>query len=325
MAFSKTELLGEYINRISYDILLLSDRFGEVEDARGIFVYLTDKSDVQKLNGIKAICKYQSIDKIYNELAELYAQERNEYTFTGGNDDIACPVIGFTSAAGGTGKTSLSVAYARKLAEQGYQVLYISLESYASLDNFFDEKGDASLSNVLFSLKCKKGNLVAKINNSVRQIYGGIYYIASADNPMEVVEVKKDEWKEFFEAATGTGKYNCVVVDLPDAITDVAHSVMNCIDKIIVVTDGRDISTFKTLRMVDSFGIEDQRNETSLVKKMYAVQNKTVGDVKDVNIPVICSIPMITGLAQEKTIVDAIVSNQDSMGLMRIYVPGGDR
>ena len=101
--------------------------------------------------------------------------------------------------------------------------MYLSLESFSNIDYFLNAEGSSNFSNVLFAVKCGKGNLQMKIESSLKQTYGGVYFFSKPMNPNEIDELDQNEWNEFLDAFSNVDKV--VVTDVYAASEDVIEGV----------------------------------------------------------------------------------------------------
>lgn len=322
IAFSKEDSLKRYMEQNTFDILLKSEMFPEVEARRAIKAVLTDAKGIKEIEGATAICKYQRIDQIYKELVNIFAEERTGVIYEE-KEATDTPIIAFSSATGGVGKTTSAILYARKMAMAGYQVLYLPLEELSTLDLYFNESGDATLSNLLFSIKCGKGNLQLKLDNALRQVYGGLYYLAPAKSTGEVQEMKKDEWNELFQSAKGLGKFHCIIVDLPNMMNDMTQDIIELADRIALVMESRDVVAAKTQLMLDWAYRLGEEKEQKLKKSMVAIQNKTVSGKREFGVPIVALLPYVPNLS-EKEVVDSLTTDMRANDILKVYTPGGD-
>ena len=180
VTFSDSTALKKYISSRAYDILL-SIASLLPEEAEGKSMILTSEMGIKEMNGRPAICKYQKIENLYKGILDTIAEQKSGITYSYETSKES-PVIAFTSAAGGVGKTTAALVYTRQLVKKGFQVMYLSLESFSNIDYFLNAEGSSNFSNVLFAVKCGKGNLQMKIESSLKQTYGGVYFFYKTMN-----------------------------------------------------------------------------------------------------------------------------------------------
>ena len=323
VAFSQPDSLQKYIDTNVFDVLLQAVTFPEVTIIRGMRIFLVNTKGIKKIEGTPALCKYQKVDHIYKDILNILAEEKSDITYSGSND-MRTKVIGFTAAAGGTGKTTVALSYARMLASKGFSVLYLPLESFSPLNIYFHDEEDLTMSNVLFAVKCKKGNLQLKVESALRQVYGGVYYLAPPKNPMEITEINEGEWKELFDAVKNMGKFHAIVLDLPDLLNGVTRSILKNVWKLILVTDEKEVTIAKTQLMLDCYRQFDFAQKTDICGKMVMVQNRSRGPRREIGVPVICQLPLITGFQTEIQLLDRMVNQTIGPNLLAIYTPGGE-
>lgn len=68
-----------------------------------------------------------------------------------------------------------------------------------------------------------------KIESSLKQTYGGVYFFSKPMNPNEIDELDQNEWNEFLDAVRAMGKFHCIVIDLPCANEDTAKKLCHCL------------------------------------------------------------------------------------------------
>ena len=125
VTFSDSTALKKYISSRAYDILL-SIASLLPEEAEGKSMILTSEMGIKEMNGRPAICKYQKIENLYKGILDTIAEQKSGITYSYETSKES-PVIAFTSAAGGVGKTTAALVYTRQLVKKGFQVMYLSL------------------------------------------------------------------------------------------------------------------------------------------------------------------------------------------------------
>lgn len=320
VTFSDLTALKGYISNSTYDILLAAASLLPEEVVEKSMI-LTSEIGIKEMNGRPAICKYQKVENLYKGILDAIAEHKSGITYS---YEISkeSPVIAFTSAAGGVGKTTASLVYARQLVKKGYQVLYLSLESFSNVDYFLNAEGNSNFSNILFAVKCGKGNLQMKIESSLKQAYGGLYFFSKPINPNEISELEQDEWKELLDAVRAMGRFHCVVIDLPCANEDTAKKIMSLSDQILLVIDGTDTVAEKSQMLMTWLRQNDEVNQTDLFTRVNVIQNKYEEPRQEIGVPILAELPFVSDTKMQKLIIDALV-NSENTNLLSIYQPGG--
>ena len=90
----------------------------------------------------------------------------NVATISGENDKSS--VVIFTSPCGGVGTSTVAAACAIAHANMGKRVFYLNLEQCGTTDVFFQAEGNATMSDVIYSLKSRKANLLLKLESCIK-------------------------------------------------------------------------------------------------------------------------------------------------------------
>ena len=142
-----------------YDIILLDgelkSRFNcSNKDIQKIVGLCGENTDVCENEGF--IYKYSGAAEISAHIQFIYARNSGKENFI--NSKTQTIIIGFTGAAGGTGKTSAALSVARELAfSHKYKVLYLSMEELESTEVYmYDQGGRGTISDYIYYL-CRTG------------------------------------------------------------------------------------------------------------------------------------------------------------------------
>ena len=298
VTFSDSTALKKYISSRAYDILL-SVASLLPKEAEEKSMILTSEMGIKEMNGRPAICKYQKVENLYKGILDTIAEQKSGITYSYETSKES-PVIAFTSAAGGVGKTTAALVYTRQLVKKGFQVMYLSLESFSNIDYFLNAEGSSNFSNVLFAVKCGKGPM----------------------NPNEIDELDQNEWNEFLDAVRAMGKFHCIVIDLPCANEDTAKKIMPLSDRVLFITDGSDTTTEKTQTLMTCISKYDEVNGSDLSTKVSVIQNKCEGPRREIGLPILAELPYVKETRMEKLIMDTLVIAENA-SLLSIYQPGG--
>lgn len=261
-------------NRI--DVFIVSDMFEvnvEALPKRCSFAYFVDSPDVESVNGLRAICKFQKIDLIYKQILSLYAENANSISdFKMGDGDTK--VVAFTSPSGGVGCSTLAAACALYYAAQGKKVLYLNLERYGSADRFFAAEGQFDMSDVIFAIKSKKANLAMKLESCVKVDPRGVYFFSETKNAMDMLELENEECAQLISELRISGTYEYIILDVDFMVGKDTLSLYRKADRLVLVGDGSDISNGKLLRAYQVLHTLEINTETPLASKACLIYNK---------------------------------------------------
>lgn len=177
--------------------------------------FLTDNNWDGSINGNPAICRYQKISQIYQEILNIYI-DRIENTAATLKRSIGKDqkVITFFSPAGGVGTSVAAVSYAKSLAFQGKNVLYLNLENAGGADLYFDAYGEENFSRVIYELAKDGKSTILKIENSMKQDSSGVFYFSNPDSSLDMLDMNEEMYEKLFEVLSRIEKIDWIIVDM---------------------------------------------------------------------------------------------------------------
>ena len=237
------------------------------------FAYFVNSTDIDSVNGQKAICKFQKAELIYREILGLYS-ENAENTSTLKFLDDKCQVIMFSSPSGGVGNSTMAVACAIRCAGQGKKVLYLNLEKLGTADAFLSAEGTSSMSDVLFALKSKKSKLAFKLESCVKEDKRGVYFFSQSKFALDMTELNNEDWMQLINELKVTGFYEYIIVDMDFGLDQEYLKLYEQVNKVVWVNEGSNITNGKTYRAFQAFKMIEQEKGMSVVEKIMFVYNK---------------------------------------------------
>ena len=171
----------ESVKEYRIDVLIAEEDFNidksEFKRNCGL-AYFTGTPGIELIKDEIAICKYQRVDVIFKQILGVYSDmAANVATISGENDKSS--VVIFTSPCGGVGTSTVAAACAIAHANMGKKVFYLNLEQCGTTDVFFQAEGNATMSDVIYSLKSRKANLLLKLESCIKQSQEGVSYFSS--------------------------------------------------------------------------------------------------------------------------------------------------
>lgn len=296
------------------DVFIANDYFHvEVEciPKRCSFAYFVDNSDIDTFDGQRAICKFQKVELIYKQILSIYSENAGNMSGIKINDD-SCKIIMFSSPSGGSGTSTMAVAYALNLASKRKKVLYLNFEDFASSDLFFLGEGQFDMSDVIFALKSKKANLTMKLESYVKRDSRGVYYFSSTRHALDMLEFKIEEKLQLLSELNMSGLYEYIIVDSDFALDKEHMDLFNKSHTVVMVSDGTENSNIKTDRAYNAILTLDQTADTILANRFVLLYNKFSNKISKLieneNLRNIGGAPVYTH-ATFSQIVDQLVSS----------------
>ena len=314
--FSDIDSCYEELNVSSVNLLLV-DRMQEFDVDRipdniacGL---LCEQKDIEEIGGINTICKYQKIDTIYKMMLGIYAEKTTDIKFKTKTTNES--IVMFTSVQGGSGVSTVAAAYALRKASHGKKVFYLNLQKFGDSDFFFEDEGNSSFSDVLYTLKSKRSNLIIKLESALKKDTSGVEYFSTCKNAYDMFELKDDEIITLVQALAQVKEYDEIIIDLSGTLDERMCLVMKQIaDKIIYVSDGSPSGNIKFDRFCQVVKVLEQRDSEVILSKTSLLYNrfssKTGEQLTEIPLNLVGGIRVFKG-ASGRRLIEAIAQTDD--------------
>lgn len=211
-----------------------------------VFVLTEEMEDGKSSDNVTRIFKYSSTKEIFNQV--LYKnKEMLNVQFTNKETQI----IVVTSAIGGSGKTTLSLALAQSLSRNHKRVLYLSTDIMQSFAYYLQNK--ASLPNDIFKVFSGTDD---KIYGSVMPYLRneGFTYLPPFARTILSFGLDSNIYNRIVKAARSAKEFDFIIVDTDMHLDDAKAELISIADKVIVNVLQDEFATYKTeflLRNID--------------------------------------------------------------------------
>lgn len=264
-AFTKPELLREYLNGGSFDVLLVSEDFidaGEdMQAGEGVFpekstFVLSDEREACDYI-YPVIYKYQSTEKILSHILQGFDKKDGSRRGRG-----KCRVTGIYSPVKRSGRTGFSLALAKTLAEKK-SVLYLSFEELCSEDFLRKENNPEALgiSDILYKYTVDGDEEV--FSTAEIPSHSGFDYLAAASCPDDIRNADCSLLRFIVEEFKKQGNYREIVIDISDYLPE-PEKLLDACDEIAVPVLGDERSE-KRLELWEDYLIG--RGAADLIEK----------------------------------------------------------
>lgn len=242
----KSSLETALVSR-TFDILLFdSDLYdGQIALKKNtLTVMLLDEDKVvpETCRHFHKINKYQRISRIYRQILELYADICQDVRELMGQRPVISAA--FYSPVGGSGKTTLALAAAAKLAMRGYRTFYINFEDVASEDCYLPQTGEKGVSELAGCLGSET-NFPMKLQSLLQTKADNFYYLKHFDSPNDVYDLTEQEIGELLMEISRSGLFDYIIVDMGVALDAKAQSIFEHMQKIVLVEKSDAIAVHK--------------------------------------------------------------------------------
>lgn len=258
------------------DVLLAHESF-DIDPAklpkRCSFAYLVDASDIETLNGQRAIGKYQKADLIYRQILSLYSEKAGSLSGLKLGEDTT-KIVAFQPISGGCGGSTMAAACALRFAAQGMKTLFLDLEKFGTSDLFFSGEGVFSMSDVIYALKSKTVNLALKLESCVKKDPRGVFFYSASSVALDMMELKIDDILRLISELRLTGSYDVIVLDMDFSVDSEWMQVIEQTQSWVWVSDGSDASILKLFRTFQALSIREQNSDHPQLSKLAIIYNK---------------------------------------------------
>lgn len=211
---------------------------------------------------VTKIFKYsgKGIREIYNELT--YRSRDKLYQ----GDDVRkdTMVIGFYSAIGGTGKTSLSIGLAEALAQNHQRVLYINSESIHSFGYYLNDMNGMS------------NDGYRAIRDDIKRPYNNVKPFIRKENfsyippfmaTLDALNMNSRMFVDLVTSAKESKDYDFIIVDIESGYSLTRTELLEASDKVIMVMIQDQMSLYKTEYILRNIDFRDREKYLFICNK----------------------------------------------------------
>lgn len=304
--FSNEDTLYQNQRNNPADIVLLEQTMKTAADKmpdKAAVGYLSGMPDADMIDGIPAICKYQKAEELYRMMLNLYAEKASDIKLRAKKaGDIK--VVLFTSVQGGCGTSTAAAAYAlRRVSVK--KVFYLNLEKFGDSNLYFQGEGNLSFSDIIYSLKSRKGNLAIKLESVTRTDPSGVDFLHTCKNAYDMSELTDEEAGILIQEIMQSGKYEEIVIDISGDMTERMSMLMkDYADKIVYVADGSRTGNGKFERFCETVRVIEQRQNAEILDKTCLLYNRFSSrngvQLTEAAVPVLGGLHRVEGLNERE-------------------------
>lgn len=312
-SFTDVEAAIDCLEEKKIDVFLASDTFkidfNRIPKRCG-FAYLVDSLDINMIDTHKAVCKFQKGELIYKQILSIYSEHIPNITGIPTAQNGAMKTIVFCSPCGGVGTSTVAAACAIALTNAGQRVLYLNAEVYGDADMFFSCDGQFDFSDVIYAVKSNKTNRAMKLQSTVKQDQTGVYYYSSVKVPLDIMEMKADDYLTLQNELKTLGCYDYVVIDMEFPKTQDTFKFFEYCNAIVLVSDSFDTSKAKISKAIRGIQIIDGQSDFAIQPRMWMLKNKvSSNDIQQNEIRMLGSFPIYQKVSSAQMAKQLSLSN----------------
>lgn len=276
IGFSEKDLFLEFMNQNNIDILLISEE--NIQDINTEFdkkriILLIEEPEIESINGIRTLYKFQKIENIIRFIINMYAEnmpEKNVIKIKGGE---RAKIIGIYSPVKRCGKTALSMELAEHLTKQG-KVLMMNMEEYSALRTDTEEEMVYDLSDLLYFYMQNSWSFELKLK-AVMQCLRGFDYIPPVKNGDELRGITTEQWRGLITEIAKVSDYQMIILDISDIVSNILQLLHMC-DYVIMPYMSDEISSRKMTELEKELSNLDEKELLQVYRlSMDGVINQT--------------------------------------------------
>lgn len=273
-SFTSAESAISGVMNYGINVLIISTDFKEEfvdKDLRCVLAYFCNSIDVDTIDGKPAISKFQRIDDLYRRILMIYSENSESVVF---RDSEESEIILFSSPCGGTGTSSMAVAFAIYAASKGKKPIYINFECFGDTDVFFNAPGFSDMTDIIYALKSKRKNLRIKLEAAIRSDENGVQFLKSPKTSLDIMDVSTDEKLLLLSELRASGLSDLIVIDTDFSMGKDGEELLKYANKIVWVSDGSKSANSKILKATEAQKILSQQTKEQILEKANLVYNK---------------------------------------------------
>lgn len=311
--FSDNEVLYKSVEELKPDIILF-DEADKIDQSRlpqkVICGFICEEPDVNSISSYPVVFKYQKVDKIYQDILNLYESIFNEDMISGLKES-GSRIILFTSAQGGCGTSVAAASYALRCAKDQKKVIYIGLDNFGNSNLYFLSDNDCSFSDVIHNLQEQKGDLFSKIKGLIQEDLSGVHFFNPCRNACDMIELRDEDLFVLLYNLAKHGTYDEIIIDYSCTLNVRTLELMkNYSDKIVYVTDGSVSGADKFQRFCGAVREIEDRDLCNIIEKTVLLYNRFTANSRTISESII---PEVAGILyyednSEKELVERIAA-----------------
>lgn len=275
--FSEQEKAMEYLKEHDVNIFLISEKIefdvNKLPESVSVGI-LVENPSISSINDVPALCKYQKVEDIYKQIVERYSENVKDDISISVNENSSCKQIAFVSCGNAAGATTLSIAFSAFLVSKGHSVCYLNLEKFNSQDAYFKTEKAGGFSDLLYTVKSNKGNLVLKMESLLRTDISGIRYIDSPAHPMDLWECTAENIAVILKTIRDVSKCEYLVVDMDLTSKSYFMEVLKASNCILLPNDGSTSGNAKLTGFLQLINVMEEQVNYPLHTKMRVIYNR---------------------------------------------------
>lgn len=273
--FTKKETLEQAMGQNAFQIVLFypdvsENRIYFGEEVMPVCLCDDEVKNWKLYPQMAVIQKYQRISNIYKEMLKYYA----EYADDNGMDFYqqgSAKTIAVYSPVGGSGKTTIALAIAKKLHGMSKRVLFLSIEQLNGAIVYFPVK-EEGITRLIETLN-GNNNFRMTLKGILKENAEGLLYIEGFEKLVDYEDVSCEEIETVINKIKQCDVCDYLIIDTGSCLDEITKTVLEIVDKIVLVQRNSENADAK-MKLFDGQVWVSEQKERMCVVKNFAEQNK---------------------------------------------------
>lgn len=216
LTFATLHEAADYSKKQAFAIFLIGESAYEknLQDIQALQIFILKEDGKRGITEYPCLEKYQSMETLIrvllNEYAEHSLKDTSIYQCV-----RASRVHAFYSPVAHREQTKAALAFGQVLAERNHRVLYLNLQAFTGYRELFSESCPTDITDLLYFAGRQENHFGYRMQG-MRQTIGGIDYFAPAEDYMDLLPIKQEEWQRLLGRLMESGEYSDIIVDLSE-------------------------------------------------------------------------------------------------------------
>ncbi|KGK91402.1 hypothetical protein DP73_03820 [Desulfosporosinus sp. HMP52] len=186
-----------------------------------MILFLTDNPVDSNEYTFPQVYKYLTADALLKKVTDLYLKKMQiNSALRTSQQRSTC--LALFSPSGGAGKTTLSLALAKTLGQEGKRVLYVNLESTNSLNKLLPNQTGASASQLLLYIQDEEADSM-RTNEKIQEAIArndelNLDYLNLFDNSFHILDLSKKNLISLMKLVLNMSLYDFIIIDLESSL-----------------------------------------------------------------------------------------------------------
>lgn len=310
--YTSTERLLEAmeVKREKFDIVLFDPDISQTRlTFANVRLPICLYSDEAENRGLYAdfvkVLKYQRISRIYKEIMREYADEAGYSPSF--HRSLKTKLTAVYSPVGGSGKTTLALALASRMASLGKKTLFVSVEQLNS-SFYVNPKQEEGITALVEAARNEKVNFEMKLKGTVKQGFNGMFYLEGFERIVDYDAVTDSELTDTLDKIRSCDACDVVVVDMESNLNAMGERILEMADHIVLVERPGELPVEKTRLFARQAVMNEHRGK---MLKLHNFAEDRSRYCPDLELPLIGTIHTYYGNLPLKDMIKNIVSSKE--------------